>query len=287
MTMKKILVIGSINYANFLDKKLFNEELQIDVFSNISQVKDYDIILFTGGEDVDPSFYGETPHYLTYSNISRDNEEIKIFDEARSNNKFLIGICRGAQFLTVCNGGRLIQHVNNHTSSHEIETMDGNFFKVTSTHHQMMYPFKINFSELAWTPQKLSNLYFKNTYHLFDKGEVPYEPEIIYFSQTRSLCIQPHPEMMNKDDKFVIWLNNNIIKLLKDKNVKLTSSSRRVLDGKVEKLIWPKKAFSAQIDTDLEKYLRPEIKELIYSIESLELKNTEHEPEENGDRIEL
>ena len=53
--MKKVYVVGeAINYVNFMTGvKLVNA------------IEDANIVLFTGGEDVDPSLYGCKKHYTT------------------------------------------------------------------------------------------------------------------------------------------------------------------------------------------------------------------------------
>ena len=72
-----------------------------------------DIIQFTGGEDVDPSIYGHPKHPRTYSNLKRDIREQEVWKKARKE-QIKVGICRGAQFLCVMNGGKLWQDVSNH-----------------------------------------------------------------------------------------------------------------------------------------------------------------------------
>lgn len=81
---KKIYVVGNATYyANFIK----NHEL-------VSDLKEADIVLFTGGEDVDPSLYGCEKHSTTYSNLERDLYEKAIFEQV-SGDQLVIGICRG------------------------------------------------------------------------------------------------------------------------------------------------------------------------------------------------
>lgn len=85
--MKKIYVVGnSIEYASWIeDSKL------------VDSINDADIVLFTGGEDVDPSLYGCKKHPSTYSNIDRDRQEQKVFKHIRKD-QLALGICRGLFF---------------------------------------------------------------------------------------------------------------------------------------------------------------------------------------------
>lgn len=81
---KKIYVVGdSIEYASWID----NKEL-------VNSIEEADIVLFTGGEDVDPSLYGCEKFRNTYSNIHRDQQERKVFKHIRKD-QLAIGICRG------------------------------------------------------------------------------------------------------------------------------------------------------------------------------------------------
>src|SRR5690242_167619 len=83
-------------------------------------VDDADIILFTGGEDVNPELYGEVALHTTHFNRLRDQKEKLIFDAALEREIPMVGICRGGQALNVFNGGKMWQHVNNHCRSHVI-----------------------------------------------------------------------------------------------------------------------------------------------------------------------
>jgi len=147
-----------------------------------------DLYVFTGGADINPALYGETPHRTVSFNDERDKVDIKYANEAFRNGIPCVGICRGAQFLNVMNGGKLLQHVEGHAigGTHPITTIEGDKVLVTSTHHQMMWP-KKGYALLAW----------------FDPDPVRAwgnpEPEVVWYPETRSLCVQYHPEYMGKD----------------------------------------------------------------------------------------
>lgn len=102
-----------------------------------------------------------------------------------------------SQFLTTMSGGSLIQHVNGHGGDHLISTKEGIMLKMTSTHHQMMYPYDLNkdkFDLIAWST------YFKSDTYLNGRNEeieIPtefLEPEIVHYKNTNALAIQGHPE---------------------------------------------------------------------------------------------
>lgn len=71
-----------------------------------------DILLLTGGEDVEPRRYGEpnSPR-LGKVNFSRDDFEWKLLAAARAVRLPVFGICRGEQMLNVFFGGTLYQDI--------------------------------------------------------------------------------------------------------------------------------------------------------------------------------
>jgi putative glutamine amidotransferase len=70
-----------------------------------------DGIMFTGGSDVDPALYGDTPHGATRTKPQRDRAEVLLMHAAVEIGKPLLGICRGMQLMAVAYGGRLHQHL--------------------------------------------------------------------------------------------------------------------------------------------------------------------------------
>ena len=71
-----------------------------------------DALLLTGGADVDPKLYGETPHTTFESaEAGRDAFEIALSRAAVKSGMPLLAICRGMQVLNVAMGGTLIQDI--------------------------------------------------------------------------------------------------------------------------------------------------------------------------------
>ena len=71
-----------------------------------------DALLLTGGGDVDPSIYGETPHAtFEAAETGRDAFEIALARAAIAKGIPLLAICRGMQVLNVAMGGTLIQDI--------------------------------------------------------------------------------------------------------------------------------------------------------------------------------
>lgn len=71
-----------------------------------------DGILFAGGNDINPSLYGEKPLPTTEEfSDKRDAMEAKLMQWAIEDNKPVLCICRGMQLLNVVCGGQLYQHL--------------------------------------------------------------------------------------------------------------------------------------------------------------------------------
>lgn len=70
-----------------------------------------DALLLTGGLDVDPVLYGETPHPTTQPDRPRDEYEIPLSRAAVARDVPIFAICRGVQVLNVAAGGTLIQDI--------------------------------------------------------------------------------------------------------------------------------------------------------------------------------
>lgn len=183
------VVGGDKDYANWLPN-----------FKTTRKIENADLVLFTGGEDVDPSLYGEPKGEYTYTNLRRDELEKQVFNKARQLNVKMLGICRGAQFLCAMSGGKLVQHQANPEYIHDITLYDGQKIKITSTHHQAAYPYNLpswNYKVLGWT-KGLS------AFHLDGMGNElnpANECEIVYYRNTNALGIQGHPEFLDYQEK--------------------------------------------------------------------------------------
>src|SRR5580704_11027063 len=70
---------------------------------------DIDGLLLSGGEDVDPSRYGEAAHETVVDvEPARDEFEIELARTAQARRLPIFAICRGVQILNVAHGGTLV-----------------------------------------------------------------------------------------------------------------------------------------------------------------------------------
>jgi gamma-glutamyl-gamma-aminobutyrate hydrolase PuuD len=159
-----------------------------------ARIEQADIVCFIGGHDISPALYQEKlgPKMHKFSvDAHTDDRDIAAWKKTRAD-QIKVGICRGGQFLNVMNGGKMIQHVDNHTIEHEMfDTLLGSPepVTVTSSHHQMMVPAE-SAEIIAYSENRITECYGQNG--PITKPAV--EPEVLWYDNTRSLCFQPHPE---------------------------------------------------------------------------------------------
>lgn len=86
-----------------------------------------DGLLLTGGGDIHPDLYGASPSTEHLSiDCARDEEELSLTRAFCSQNKPILGICRGLQVLNVFFGGTLFQDISNHDEQlHMVSTVSG------------------------------------------------------------------------------------------------------------------------------------------------------------------
>lgn len=181
--------------------------------------EDSEIVVMPGGSDIHPAYYGHKPVQGCYYNNS-DIKEYELLQKSIENNKFLVGICKSAQWLTVVAGGWLIQDVDGHHGYHEIKTADGNTFTVNSSHHQMCFPYDLSeedYEVLGWSNEVSSTYLIQGNKELCKPSRLHNEfkePEVIWYPKIRGLGIQGHPEWSSMPAEFNKWANELILKLI-------------------------------------------------------------------------
>jgi len=185
MTKPKVFIVGH--------DQVITRMFVHNYFPIINKQEEADIICFIGGADIDPFLYGEKIGPKMFKNSvspSSDARDVAAW-KAKKPSQFAVGVCRGAQAINCFNGGRMYQHVTNHTASHTIHDTLLNYGEVlvTSSHHQMMIP--TDKAHILGYSESISNEYWGQE-GLVTKPEV--EAEVLYYKDTRSLCYQGHPE---------------------------------------------------------------------------------------------
>ncbi len=155
-------------------------EVGLDTETPDAVVARVDGLLLTGGGDVAPALYGETPH-ATFdpSEPGRDEYEIALARAAVTAGMPVLAICRGMQVLNVAMGGTLIQDIPTDVTgalahsiaepraviAHEVwvtkgsrlwtimlDHLDGESLQVNSRHHQAVKRIAEGFEPTATAP---------------------------------------------------------------------------------------------------------------------------------------
>lgn len=187
-------------YIFWPETTLYGKMFEAEGWEIVKDIYDANLLLLTGGEDVDPALYHHHQHPTTYINQKRDAEEEKVYDLAKEIGLPMAGICRGGQFLNVMNNGTMWQDVDNHNTGEHHATINGinKTIIVSSVHHQMMIPCKtgnvltlMEAQESTWKALMQTSVIETTRY---TKYNTPSDVEALYYPDTNCLCFQPHPE---------------------------------------------------------------------------------------------
>ena len=189
----KVFIVGG-------DKELVNFLPDLEITDNL---KDAKIVIFGNGPAVSPSLYNEKKHpdVEVKCDINRDRSDKAIYTKLRPD-QIAVGIGRGACFLSVMNGAKLIQHAYR-------ESLDGSYFVEFKNQGKTFILPAVS----DWTQS--INLKDCTDYKLLAKSKtckdyvsdpqtrqfmrINGDPELIVFSkakQPRSICMQFHPEWL-------------------------------------------------------------------------------------------
>lgn len=218
-------------------------------------VEDADVVLFTGGEDVNPELYGEKALERTNFNRLRDEKEKAIYHIALERGIPMVGICRGGQFLNVMNKGQMWQHVTNHcVKSHPMkievppfnENGKSRVIDVTSTHHQMMIP-----TDEAIIIGTACEAYEKQKPGYAATGTPRWEDpdiEVVFYDDTNCLCFQPHPEFTSAPPECVDFFEECLENWIFPRIGGLNETGKAIID-QIPKAITKKEKLSVKEKT--------------------------------------
>lgn len=163
-----------------------------------------DVIFFSGGADVSPSLYGER-NIASSCNYSRDVHCVELYKNAKKNGKKVLGICRGAQFISVMLGGKMWQDIESHPYMHGTETG----LIINSTHHQGIQPGE-HLGEIIHRP----NFAFSATGN--DGKMVRDVKNVESYRGDKHFCVQWHPEYFQEWTPAWRWYAENLKNFLEN-----------------------------------------------------------------------
>ncbi|MDK2822714.1 MAG: putative glutamine amidotransferase [Clostridia bacterium] len=136
-----------------------------------------DGLIFSGGGDVDPGYFGQSPlKGIKEITPLRDRFELYLAKKALNGKKPVLGICRGMQVLNISAGGNIYQDIGEVTRLehdqkapkwvpyHEIQIENNSLLfniigktkvKVNSFHHQSVKDVGLGLKKVAWTEDGL------------------------------------------------------------------------------------------------------------------------------------
>jgi gamma-glutamyl-gamma-aminobutyrate hydrolase PuuD len=174
------------------------------------KIAEYNLIIFTGGEDISPSLYNRSNVHSYGVNEKRDSLEHGIYTVAKGlRGVRMFGVCRGHQLLLALGGCALVQdigleHTDIHDSPHVLEfnkrigfsePLKAVFPKVTnSLHHQGVTTDTINATGNATVLASYKGI-----------SEACSRNDNIFTTQF-------HPEFMQGQQDFFDWLITDYIK---------------------------------------------------------------------------
>jgi putative glutamine amidotransferase len=174
---------GSENYINWVHRGDSLAEIidmkGMKVDSALKLLSTCDAIIFTGGEDVVPGYYGKgSDSTRCSSNPGRDSLEFALIKESMRLKMPVFGVCRGQQILNVALGGTLIidipadhpgkvihqqedyihcLHLLNVVKGSQLQNITkADTGSVTSNHHQAIEKVATGLKIVAWTADSIA-----------------------------------------------------------------------------------------------------------------------------------
>lgn len=160
-----------------------------------------DGIVFSGGEDIDPSLYGDRPDMRCWTlTPERDHFELKLLEEALNLRKPVLAICRGMQLLNVYFGGTLYKDLSDVEHAMQVHQFNKGPRWYLAHRVKLTHPFLQN---MYHTEEIETNSYHHQAVKQTGKGlhiaavaEDGLIESLVHPDYPNVLAIQWHPETM-------------------------------------------------------------------------------------------
>lgn len=182
-----------------------------------------DGILFSGGEDIHPIFYGESP-LMKLGTISpeRDRWEFELYRLAFEKKIPILGICRGCQLITAAAGGRLYQDIDtqvNFVAGHHPIGISGDeiyhFVDIADSTHLHKILKKDNIGVNSFHHQSVKELAPDFKMGAISKDGIIEAFEYYDMEERYIMGVQWHPEAMVTRHEIFLGLFRDFIKACK------------------------------------------------------------------------
>jgi gamma-glutamyl-gamma-aminobutyrate hydrolase PuuD len=162
-----------------------------------------DLVVFGGGSDLDPKLYREERHGMTFYDSARDDSDMLLYLKCLELGIPMMGVCRGAQFLHVMNGGKLFQDVDGHYGPHKLHVLgDCQLIeKVSSVHHQSCIQNVKNGMKVLAVCHESKERWLNDK--VKETGPKP-DIEAFFYRDTGCFGVQGHPEYAGYN-KYTQW----------------------------------------------------------------------------------
>lgn len=198
--IRALVMGGDINVIAWLNR----HPLIIADSEYPNMLEEYDMIVFTGGADIHPKYYGQEPvHCNSFDNV-RDTLEFSMMYNTKDTH-YHFGICRGMQLLSVFNGDKLYQDITGHELHHHHHMVGkrNNYYRdkkiigATSSHHQAVHCESVE--NIAAVTDLGSCVRAKTQ---IDEVKVREVVEAVWYPNTISFGVQGHPEYGHASQEF-------------------------------------------------------------------------------------
>lgn len=175
-----------------------------------SLVARFDALCVSGGDDIDPATYGGEPNSSKGTDSAVDRFEVTLVNEARSQGKPLLAICRGMQLLNVALGGTINQEVTKPGGVHELIDAGTDPEDLNSRHHVVRFEPDATLAEMYGANEaKVNTIHHQGIDRLSPQLTVEGRTDdglveaVRYPGDWWALGVQWHPERMSGQHRVV------------------------------------------------------------------------------------